>query len=187
MLGVQVTRANHEALVHFWRVIGHMIGIQDEYNLLTESWATTRPRLELLLVEVFQAALDNPSKEFYQMTDHMITGLWCFSPFLDTPSHLYFTKMLCGCKDYAYYGSDLRILEQNDGNADGKPFSELSWYARYSLWMVVSMHGYALNFSWVRWYMNLQMFISKTLITWFPFLAIYMYGFRRAYVRILGE
>lgn len=193
MLGIQVTRANHEALVHFWRVIGHMIGIRDEYNLLTDSWATTRPRMQLMLTEIFQPSLSHTSKDFDRMADHMLSGLQCFSPFLNTPANVYFTKMLCGCTDYVYFGSDPLILEQLDGNADsaalfdGKPLHELNWYSRWRLWMFVSLHGYALNFSWIRWYMNLQIYMSKIIITWFPFLAIYSFGVRKAYVRILGE
>lgn len=187
LLGVQVTRDDHEALVHFWRVIGHMIGIRDEYNLLTDSWATTRPRLQLIMADVYRPSLSHTTDEFYRMADHLLRGLWCFNPFLSTPVHIYLAKMIAGCDGYVYFDSDPAMLEQSVDAVVYENRQNIGWSARYTLWLFVTLHSYGLNFSWVRWYMNAQIYLSSVIIRWFPFLAIYMFGVRQAYVRILGE
>lgn len=195
MLGIQVSRANHEALVHFWRVIGHMMGIHDEYNLMTDSWTTTRTRLQLVLDGVYRPLMHNSTAEFYRMADYLITGLWCFNPFLNTQAYVHYMKSMSGCPEYVYFGSDPAILNDEALTNDGKELFEvaaenlslLDWIARWKLWLMVTIFGNLLNFSWVRWYLNQQIYVSIVIIRWFPFLAIYAFGVRRAYVRILGE
>lgn len=187
-LGIQVTRADHEALVHFWRVIGHMVGIRDEYNLLTDSWATTRPRLQLIMADVYRPSLSRTTDEFRRMADNLLCGLWCFNPFLSTPVYVYLTKMIAGCDGYVYFDADPEMLEQSsDAQVYANRETMGGWWARYTLWLFVTLHSYGLNFAWVRWYMNAQIYISSVIIRWFPFLAIYMFGARQAYVSILGE
>lgn len=182
MLGIQVSQDNFEAMVHFWRVIGHMIGIQDRYNLCTDSWNTTRPRLELVLHDIYKPALEGAPARFIDMATALIEGLWCFNPFLTTETFLYFTKIMSGCEGYVYLGSDLRQLESvsNDANV-----SRMHWYSRFILFFQFTMHTYALNFALVRWYMNAQLRVSVFIIKYFPFLAIYQFGLNKAFVRIL--
>lgn len=184
-VGVQVSRENFEALTHFWRVIGHMIGIEDEFNLLTDSWATTRPRLEIICNEVYCPLLNSTTPDFYSMCNALLTGLWCFNPFLNTEAFLYYVKMVCGCPDYIYLESNLAMLEAEPKRVD--KLRTMSWYARVTLFIKYLFVVYFLNFSWVRWYMNSQIHLSIYIIRRFPFLAIYYFGFRNAYVRILGE
>lgn len=185
MLGVQVSEENFEAMVHFWRVVGHMIGIQDRYNLCTDSWYTTRPRLELVLGEIYKPALERVPPRFVDMATALISGLWCFNPFLTAESFLYFTKALCDCDGYVYLGSDLRQISV--ANNTSREIFQMNWYSRLILWFQFTMHTYALNFSLVRWYMNSQIHVSNFIIKYFPFLAIYQFGLNKAYVRILKQ
>lgn len=184
-LGVQVSIENFEALTHFWRVIGHMIGIEDEFNLMTDSWVKTRQRLEIICNEVYCPLLSSTSSDFYAMSDALLKGLWCFNPFLSTDASLYFVKMISGCPDYIYLGSNPVLLESKTKSVD--KLQPMGWYARVLLFITYLIHVYLLNFSWVRWYMNSQIYISLFIIRWFPFLAIYQFGVQKAYVRILGE
>lgn len=207
MFGIQVSRANHEALVHFWRVIGHMIGIRDEYNLFTDAWDTTLPRLELMLTDVFRPTVSRTSNAFMQLADRMVSGLWCFNPFLNAPAWVYFTKLVNGCPGYVYYGSDPNILRRppplppppasrqcNGGGGDvgGEeiaelPYESMNWRARTVLWLVMTMFTYALNFSLVRWAMNKHLNHCRAMTRWFPILAAWMFGVRKAFVRIVDE
>lgn len=162
-----------------------MIGIEDEFNLMADSWAKTRPRLEIVCSEVFSPSLSNTSPDFYAMSDALLSGVWCFNPFLNTDSMLYYTKMVCGCPDYIYLDNNLSILDSDSKRVD--QLRSLGWYSRTLLFLQYLFHVYLLNFSWIRWYMNSQIYISSAIIRWFPFLAIFLFGFRKAYVRILGE
>lgn len=171
-------------MVHFWRVIGHMIGIQDRYNLCTSSWHTTRLRLELVLGEIYKPAMERVPARFVDMATALINGLWCFNPFLTAESFLYFTKILCDCDGYVYLGSDLRQLNSASDVASAK-ISQMHWYSRLILWFQFTIHTFALNFLLVRWYLNSQIRVSNFIIKYFPFLAIYQFGLNKAYVRIL--
>lgn len=162
-----------------------MIGIEDRFNLMTDSWSTTRPRLEIMCNEVYRPALSSTSADFYAMSDALLTGMWCFNPFLNTDSFLYYVKMVCGCPDYLYLENDLAMIDSEPQRVD--KLRTMGWYARTILFLQYLIHVYLLNFSWVRWYMNSQILLSTFIIRWFPFLAIYSFGVRKAYVRILGE
>lgn len=182
-MGIQVTRENFEAMVHFWRVIGHMLGIHDEYNLCTDSWETTKPRLELMLTKIYRPNLEKTPEEFNFMADTLIDGLWCFNPFLTTGGFLYFAKFMSGCRGYVYLNSDAKMLEESAETL--VKVESLHWYDRLMLWFQFTTHTYLLNFAIIRWYLNLQIHISSFIIQWFPFLAIYRFGVKKSYVKIL--
>lgn len=188
MLGIQVNLDDFEAFVHFWRVIGHMIGIHERYNLCTDSWRETAARLEVVLQDVYRPNLEKAPADFAHMASALIEGLWCFNPFLFTDPMLYFTRMLSDCDGYVYMGSNPRRLQQvaSQQQADGKSYVEqMHWWSRLMLWFQITVHTFLLNFAAVRWYMNQQIYISSFIIRWFPFLAIWQFGLRQAYVRIL--
>lgn len=184
ILGVQVSRKNFEAFVHFWRVIGSLIGIEDRFNLCTDSWITTRPRLERVLEGIYRPALENTSSDFDSMANALIDGLWCFNPMLNPPSIMYFTKYLTNCSGYVYFESNLEALEV-DEEQNRKIIDSMDWFSRLVLFIHITVHGYFINFSIFRWYFNLQVWISKFWITYFPFLAFYKFGIKKSYVRIL--
>lgn len=180
---MQVTRDNVDALVHFWRVIGHMIGIEDKYNLCTNSWPTTKLRLEIVLAEVYRPNLQNTPADFLHMATALLNGLWCFNPFLTAESFIYFTKMMSDCDGYVYMGSNLNMIEHGAEATD--KLDEMHWYSRLILWFQFTMHCYLLNFVIIRWYMNSQIHVSTFIIHYFPFLAIFKFGVNKSYVRIL--
>lgn len=186
VLGVQVNRDDFEAFVHFWRVIGHMIGIHERFNLCTDSWRTTAARLEVILQQVYRPALQDAPPDFAHMASALIEGLWCFNPFSFTDPMLYFTRMMSDCDGYVYLGSNPRRLLDDGGNreADAK-VEQMHWWYRLILWFQITVHTFLLNFAVIRWYMNQQIYISSFIIKWFPFLAIWQFGVRKAYVRIL--
>lgn len=186
ILGVQVSRENYEAFVHFWRVIGHMIGIEDQFNLCTDSWETTKPRLEYLLNDIYRPALENASNSFYEMAYALIDGLWCYNPMLNRTAVLYFTKYLSKCSGYLYYESDLNALEM-DIEHNQRNIETLNWATRFMLFFQVTVHGYLINFWLFRWYFNMQVLFYKMLNTHLPLLAMWKFGLEKAYVSIWQE
>lgn len=183
-LGVQVCRDDFEAFVHFWRVMGYMFGIKDEYNLCTESLDTTRQRLAVISNDVYRPLLENTSNDFMLMAKALIEGLWCFNPMLDTDASIYFVKWLADCKDYVYFESDPRAAD-HDLNNSRRILQSFNWHTRWTIFLQITSHTYLANFFILRWYFNLQVWLAKHIIYWFPFLAIYMFGVKAAYVRIL--
>ncbi|XP_055319056.1 uncharacterized protein LOC129576927 isoform X2 [Sitodiplosis mosellana] len=183
-LGVQVSNKDLEAFIHFWRVIGHLIGIQDKYNLCTGSYRTTKIRLEHVLDEIYRPLLEETGNDFIVMAKALIEGLWCFNPLLDCYAIVYFTKWMSDCKNYVYHESDPRAADF-DLNDSRRIIQSLNWYSRLILYIEVTAHTYLVNFFVFRWYFNNQVWISQYIIYWFPFLAFYKFGIKKSYIRIL--
>lgn len=183
-LGIQVCREDLEAFVHFWRVMGYMFGIKDQYNLCTDSLETTRQRLEVVSNDVYRPLLEQSGDDFFSMSKALIEGLWCFNPMLDTDASIYFVKWLTDCKNYVYFESDPRAID-HDLNDCRKILESYSWFTRWKILMQITAHTYLVNFFIFRWYFNLQVWMAKHIIYWFPFLAFYAFGIKKAYVRIL--
>lgn len=185
-LGIQLSHEDLEAFVHFWRVIGHMVGIKEHFNLCTDSYKTTKKRVDTVRDKIFRPLIENTNETFYKMATAMIDGLWCYNPFLDTDAFLYFTKWMCNCKNYVYYRSDPRVLD-----TDAKPCIEtlesLGYYSRLILYLQLTAHTYWLNFAAMRWYLNFQLWTSKYILYYFPFLAFYKFGINKSYVRIFKK
>lgn len=181
LIGLQVCREDFEALVHFWRVIANLLGVRDEYNLCTDSWVTTKPRLEIIYKDVYKPLLENTSESFKAMASVLVDGLWCINPFLDVDSILYFSKWIAGCKGYLYYSTDLRALNENPDEIN-KNLNSMNWYSRFVLYLLATAHIYLVKFTVFRWYFNSQVRLSHIIIQWFPFLAFYKFGIKKAYV-----
>lgn len=183
-LGIQVSNKDLEAFVHFWRVIGHMIGIQDKYNICTDSYRTTKLRLELVLDEIYRPYLEDTSIDFMVMAKALIEGLWCLNPMLDCNAFVYFTKWMSNCKNHLYYESDLRAADV-DLDESRKIIQSYNWYTRWIIFVQITSHTYLANFFVFRWYFNNQVWLNNHIIYWFPFLAFYKFGIKKSYVRIL--
>lgn len=117
------------------------------------------------------------------MARYVANGMWCFNP-RDKFNVIVFTvKRFIGLPYYWYQeyempkGVDRSKLE----------YLKLGWYDRFLAWGTAFMHEYLLQFSLFRAYMNRQTLFHEFLITNFPFLAIYSFGLKDAYVKILDK
>lgn len=178
-LGIVYNKENMEALVHFWRVIGYMIGIQDRYNLCTDNLATTVERMTQVQEHILKPALIARSGDFEKMGKALIDGLWCFNPFLDYDAFLFLTARLTGIPGYHYWA------EEHPSPGCETKYDNFSRYSRFILYYLLLVHEVWIKSTLFRWYLNSQMIISRFLITYFPFLAIFKFGVGDSYVRIL--
>lgn len=158
-----------------------MIGIDDKYNLCTDSWATTKPRLEALISECYRPSLviSSTSEKFTDMSRALVTGLWCFNPFLSFDAFLFMTKMITGCPNYDYFEKNPSLQSETKANVE-----KLGWYDRIILYLMTLVHSCWLNITILRWYFNAQIHSSLVIIHYFPFLAFFKFGIRDSYVRI---
>lgn len=184
LLGIQTTPEDLEAIVHFWRIIGYMIGIEERFNLCTDSYETTIQRCEKMSEQIFRPNLEKAPKFFEEMSEALVNGLWCFNPFLDSKAFLFFVKRLVAVPGYHYFDSEVKNCEKNQ-TLRNEIINKMNWYSRFVLYMLIWVHQTALNFSLLRWHFNSQITMSKFLITYFPFLAFFKFGIRDSYVRIL--
>ncbi len=137
-------------------------------------------RLKKVRDRIVAPALQNPTQEFSKMSQYVIDGLWCFNPTVEYDSFLYFAKRLLNIPGFQYFPSDFGETEP-----DYKELHKMSWMSRWNLYYHIIINETLLKYQWFRWYINIQTAFSEWLITYFPFLAFYLFGIRRAYVRIL--
>ncbi|XP_068623654.1 uncharacterized protein [Battus philenor] len=116
----QVSEGDWEAYNHFWKVIGHMIGIEDRYNLCRNNIEETRKVCQYVLDRVFTPCLENVPEYFEHMCRVMMDGLWAVNPVMESGSMLYLTKNLCNVPGYILTEAERislqsRIKEQLNG------------------------------------------------------------------------
>ncbi|XP_043475103.1 uncharacterized protein LOC122506822 [Leptopilina heterotoma] len=93
-LGVKATEEELEGIVHFWRVIGYMLGMEEKYNLCTGTVEECRILCRLLLNEVFIPLFEKGNEKFDDMGRILIEAMWPLIPFLDPKAFTAFTLQL---------------------------------------------------------------------------------------------
>ncbi|XP_023943767.2 uncharacterized protein LOC112049932 [Bicyclus anynana] len=108
----QFEEGDWEAYNHFWRVIGHTIGLEDRYNICRKNFEETREVCQILLDSVYTPCMENVPEYFEHMARSMLDGLWCVNPLVNVEAMLYWTKYLCNVPGYIDTDLD-RINLQN--------------------------------------------------------------------------
>nr|CAD7601260.1 unnamed protein product [Timema genevievae] len=97
-LGLAGNEDDFEGFIHFWRTIGHVLGIEERFNICRESVLETRILCQRLVDEVFVAGLTAPPPQFAEMARSLLDGTWAMVPFIDHDAFLHFTKQLVGLR-----------------------------------------------------------------------------------------
>lgn len=133
--------------------------------------------------EFLLPALQFPPKEFASMTRYISNGMWCFNPRDAYNVIIFMIKRMIGVPNYYYNESEIPA----DYDRSKLEIYKLSYYERFEAWCVCFMHEYLLQFFGFRWFFNMDTKFHEWLITYFPFLAFYKFGYKNAYVSILGK
>ncbi|CAH0402805.1 unnamed protein product [Chilo suppressalis] len=120
----QLQEGDWDAYVYFWKVIGHMIGLEDRYNICRNSAEETRQVCQMLLERVYTPCLENVPEYFEHAARVMLDGMWSVNPTVDVDAMLYFTRYLADVPGYVYTETD-RITFQRKlaKQIDGKPLN----------------------------------------------------------------
>ncbi|XP_063861487.1 uncharacterized protein LOC135101449 isoform X1 [Scylla paramamosain] len=94
-LGVRCSKEEEEGLVHFWKSIGYLLGIEDRFNLASGELEEVRARCEKLN-EVMAAHLVSPPAHFPAMAEALLWGVHDIVPVVDPPAFTAFTYNLLG-------------------------------------------------------------------------------------------
>ncbi|XP_071546079.1 uncharacterized protein [Panulirus ornatus] len=95
-LGLSCSREEEESLVHFWKSVGYLLGIEDRFNLGSGELEEVRAKCKAVLEVVIVAGLTRPPHHFSTMTDVMLQGVHMIIPAVDPPAFLAFTYHLLG-------------------------------------------------------------------------------------------
>ncbi|XP_055374834.1 rubber oxygenase-like isoform X2 [Condylostylus longicornis] len=200
-LGLKHNDETLAGTIHFWRVIGYLLGIKDEFNICTNEWDTTKIRLENIIDEIYKPSLTNINDDFMNMVKPLIEGLWSFNPFLSVDAFLFMTKRLVNCNGYEYFNSDfnnrkmlpLAVDGENNSNNNNNNeeniikkelYKEMTIWNRFVLWFTLVTLQFIYPLKLFKWYFDFQIYLSLFLITYIPFLAYHRFGFKDSYVRI---
>ncbi|CAB3220597.1 unnamed protein product [Arctia plantaginis] len=106
-LGVrQLREGDWDAYNYFWRTIGHMIGLEDRYNICRPTFYETVEVCQVLQDRVFIPCLENVPEYFEHLSRVMLDGLWSVNPTVETDGFLYMCRHFTGVPGYIYTESD---------------------------------------------------------------------------------
>ncbi|CAK9814920.1 hypothetical protein ANTQUA_LOCUS8278 [Anthophora quadrimaculata] len=176
-LGVKSSSEELEGMIHFWRVIGSMLGMEDKYNICSGSVEETRALCRRLLDEIFLPSLATNDEDFKKMSRLLIESLWPVNPYMDSNAFIAFMLILAS------------ESATNNNHSLKIDLSNLSWYSRFILNLQMMVHKYLLPpvHWWSRFFrtfFNEQMRLAIYLTEKFPFLAFWNYGVKSSYVDI---
>lgn len=179
-LGIRGTYEQFDAFAHLWRVLGHLLGIEERFNLCAETLEGTLSRIEAVTSQIIVPALKNVDSDFYMYSKSAFEGIWCFNPEINFEATLLFTRRFLGISDYRYFEGESRW-----GDATERVYKNASLYAKFRFRANLLIYQYLTKYFVVRWTLNLlQIFVTKFL-EYFPVLAIYKFGKKHAYVKIV--
>lgn len=175
VFGFVATRDHFDALAYFWRVIGHMLGIRDEFNLFVASHEQNVARLALVQEQIYRPYMAAPdTDDFRRIADALVDGLAAFNPMVSTESFMYFARMANGCAGYEYWSS-----------AGIERVHSMRWWDRWMLWQLMVVHRYLVRLTVVRVLLNVWSGLLYAMVHFVPVLAVWRFGWRKNYVRIL--
>jgi hypothetical protein len=179
-LGIRGTYEQFDSFAHLWRVLGHLLGIEERFNVCGETLESTMSRIEAVTSQLIVPALKNVDSDFYAYTKSAFDGIWCFNPEVNFEATLHFTRRFLGITDYRYFEGETRV-----GNSKGGVYRNASLYAKFRFRLNLLLYQYLTKYWLIRWTLNLlQIFVTKFL-EYFPLLAIYKFGKKHAYVKIV--
>ncbi|XP_011167497.2 uncharacterized protein LOC105201244 [Solenopsis invicta] len=180
-LGIKTTPEEMEGVVHLWRVIGSMLGMEDRFNLCSGTVEETRALCQRLLEEVFVPALSKEERKKNVHFDHMgnalLEGLWPINNSIDPIAFTAFTF---------YLVSSTARNNNYSIEIDSKTMPFRSWYL-FNLQHFVLKYLMRPSAWWspvFRSIFNNLMRLSIFCLRHFPFLAYWTFGKKYAKVKI---
>ncbi|XP_011705104.1 PREDICTED: uncharacterized protein LOC105460357 [Wasmannia auropunctata] len=176
-LGIKVTPEEMDGVVHLWRVIGSMLGMEDRFNLCTGTVEETRALCQRLLEEVFVPCLSNRNENFNYMGTVMLESLWPINFNIEPVAFTAFTLYLASS------------TARNNNHTIEMDTSTMPYYSRY----LFNLQHFVLKYlmrpsAWwspfFRAILNGLMRHSIFLVRNFPYLAYWKYGKDYAKVNI---
>ncbi|XP_063368516.1 uncharacterized protein LOC134656898 [Cydia amplana] len=118
----QTEEFDWDAYCHTWAVIGHMIGLQDRYNLCRRNVEETRQVCQGILDRVYTPCLENVPEYFEHMARVLLESMWCVNPTINVESALYAVREMADVPGYIYTEADrIHLQRRIREKLKGKP------------------------------------------------------------------
>nr|XP_015837413.1 PREDICTED: uncharacterized protein LOC655780 isoform X2 [Tribolium castaneum] len=159
-----------KALVHVWRVVGYVMGIEDRFNICRDSVEETSEICRILADQIFRPAIERKDKDFIEMATHLSDGMWAMNPTLNAKIYLNLVYRL--------------LQSPNNNNQSNSFLIELNFFET-GLYYFLILVIWSLQFNIFRIYHNYTQYVSLWLMDVFPFLAYYKFGYANSHVKVL--
>lgn len=93
---------DREAFVHFWAVIGHMLGIEENFNMCLNSLKVVEILCTITLQYFFTPFLQIETTIFRQMITAIVDGMSEFLPMMTYEFQMFRVKRIAGLYGYQY-------------------------------------------------------------------------------------
>lgn len=176
-LGVKTTSEEMEGVVHLWRVIGSMLGMDDKFNLCAGTVEETRALCLRLLEDVFIPSLAKKNEYFDEMGNAMLQSLWPINFNIEPLAFMTFTLYLASS-----------TARNNNYSIEIDP-SNMPFYS----WYLFNLQHFVLKYlmrpsawwsSFFRAIFNFLMRLSIFCTEKYPLLAYWTFGKEYADVKI---
>lgn len=97
-------KKNLAAFNHFWRVIGHCLGIEERFNLCAEDVSETVDRVLEMTPRLIGPAFTTHSNTYVKIVSEFVEIFWYFTPFISIDLCLFLSNRLAGIP--GFYLSD---------------------------------------------------------------------------------
>lgn len=93
---------DREAFVHFWAVMGHLLGVADEYNMCLYPLKVVEIICKFMLRYIFIPLLQFESPLFKEMVTALLEGLSDFMPHMTYDIQMFTVKRVIGVPGYQF-------------------------------------------------------------------------------------
>jgi hypothetical protein len=178
--GIFGSDEDFECYNHLWRVLGHLLGIKEKFNICGENCDETRQRIEGVKQNIFIPTFKNLPKEYESYSRNASNGVFYFYPLINHEVFNFLVKRWLGFPNYYYFESEKISKDESNGEI----LCKLGWYNRISLfWIIVTLEIFNKN-GFLRIMSNIFALVLTILWVKFPICAILKFGYNDAIVKI---
>lgn len=181
-LGAQNDPRDLDAMCHFWRVFGYLLGMEDRYlgnlcslnlfimhqtidfrfNLCTDSLQETCYRMETLLENFIKPSFEQRTEKCDEAYRDLLEGLWCFNVLLDYKALTYCAGRVVGSSKFSQYWCTDSVQD----NDDSKLQLNMEWKSRIVLFLILTIHEVLLKYELFRRCFNTVLIASGQAAFW---------------------
>lgn len=102
-LGIRCdNKEDREGFIHFWAVMGHMIGLEEQFNMCLFDIETVENICLIVVRYFFIPTIQLESQKFQEMTKALLEGLSAFMPNMSYDIQMFLVKRIIGVPGYQY-------------------------------------------------------------------------------------
>lgn len=181
--GIRGTREEFECYNHLWRVLGHLHGCKEQFNLCGETVQITKNRMNAIKKQILVPAIKNPPECYASYAENAINSMFYFFPFITYKTVMYFGKRWIGVPNFHYFDSEKFSKEDSNRNN----LSQLSCCDRIHLFFTIAVLQFMTRFRVFHWILNNGFLLAVKILDFYPVLALYKFGSKIAYVKVFFD